>query len=310
MFATPDRHGSRLRSLLATASALAIGFSMSAAAQTSGPADHSADGQGYSSSSSTSAYLSTDALLGGSTYAEPSGGASGSPQYGGNSRRSSSYPSYESKWSHIAVNFGGGFTMPVGNTTHYNQADFKNPNGPLSPSQGVGYNIDAGAGWNFSKKFGVLLDYEFNRDTIPSNYLNQLATASQSTSGLGGNINTWSFSLDPIYYLPVTTRSGAYVTGGGGFYRKVTNFTAPVPQCDFYYGCYNVGVTVAHFSSNQGGADLGVGFYHKMFGQDSNAKLYAQVKYVWVNSPRADSSNSYQGSGTEELLPVTFGIRF
>ena len=177
-------------------------------------------------------------------------------------------------------------------------------------SQGWGYNIDAGVGWNFSKRFGALIDYEFNRDGIPSKYLDQLATASQLSTGLGGNINTWSFTVDPIVYLPMSPKSGAYVTGGGGFYRKVTNFTQSVTQCDFYYGCFGVPVTVGHFSSNQGGLDLGVGFYHKVFGEDSNAKLYAQVKYVWVNSPTANQSNNYQGSGTESLLPVTFGIRF
>jgi len=308
MVANCDRHCPLLRRMLIAASAFAIGFSLNAAAQTSSPGDHSADGQSLSSSSSYSAYLSTDSLLGGSSYAEPSNGASASPQYGGGRRSSSSYPSYESKWSHFAFNGGGGFTAPIGNTTSFNQAEAEDPNGPLSPSQGWGYNFEVGGGWNFSKKFGVLLDYEFIRDTIPGDYLNILAGG--SGSGLGGNINTWSFSIDPIYYMPMGRKNGAYVTGGGGFYRKVTNFTSPVQECDPFYGCFNVPVTVDHFSSNQGGANFGVGFYHKVFGEDSNAKLYAQVKYVFVDSPGPSTSNHGQGSGTEELLPVTFGIRF
>jgi hypothetical protein len=312
MIANCDRDCPLLRRMLIAVSAVVIGFSLHAVAQTSSPADHSADGQSFSSSANYHAYLSTDSLLGGSSYAEPSGGASASPQYGGGGgRRSSSYPSYEGRWSHIAFNGGAGFTIPIGNTTNFNHADAAaaaNGDGPASPSQGFGYNVDIGGGWNFSKKFGALLNYEFNRDSIPSDYIDILAGG--SGSGLGGNINTWSLSIDPIYYLPMNRKSGAYVTGGGGFYRKVTNFTEPLQECDFYYGCFNVPVTYSHFSSNQGGADFGFGFYRKIFGEDSNGKFYAQVKYVFVDSPHASNSNSGQGSGTEELLPITFGIRF
>jgi hypothetical protein len=309
MVANCDRYCPLVRRTLIAASAFAIGLSLNAGAQTAPAADNT-NGQSVSSSSSSVAYLSTDSLLGGSSYAEPSGGAA-SPQYGGNRRQSSSYPNYESRWSHIAFNGGAGFTIPIGNTTNFNHADADaaaNGNGPLSPSQGFGYNVDIGAGWNFSKKFGVLVDYEFIRDSIPNDYTDILAGG--SGSGLGGNINTWSLSLDPIYYLPMSRKSGAYLTGGGGFYRKVTNFTEPVQECDFYYGCYNVPVTAEHFSSNQGGANFGVGFYHKIFGEDSSGKFYAQVKYVFVDSPKASNSNFGQGSGTEELLPITFGIRF
>ena len=148
---------------------------------------------------------------------------------------------------------------------------------------------------------------------MSNDYLNALNTAegtSGSGSSIGGNINTWSFTIDPIFYMPFSHKSGAYVTGGGGFYRKVTNFTEPVESCDYYGYCYNVPVTADHFSSNQGGANGGVGFYRKVFGEDSNAKFYAEVRYVWVDSPVASASNSYQGSGTEGLIPVTFGIRF
>ncbi|MFP5226073.1 MAG: hypothetical protein ACLGXA_00480 [Acidobacteriota bacterium] len=290
--------------MLIAVSAFAIGFSLNAAAQTSSPADHSADGQGYSSSADYHAYLSTDALLGSASAAEPSG----SPQYGGNRRSTSSYPSYESKWSHFAFEGGGGFTAPVSPTTWSQNALNK---GDLSPDVGFGYNITIGGGWNFNKHFGALLEYQFNRQGIPNDYLNALDTASGLSPGtLGGNMNTWSFTVDPVYYIPFAPKSGFYVTGGGGFYRKVTNFTQDVSQCSFYYGCYGQPVTVSHFSSNQGGINGGAGVYHKFFGEDSNAKIYAEVRYVWVNSPVADKSNSYQGSGTEELIPVTFGIRF
>ncbi len=314
MVANCDRHCPLLRRMLIAASAFAIGFSLNAAAQTAQAVDN-ASGQNLSSSSSSySAYLSTDSLLGGSSYAEPSSGASASPQYGGNNRRSSSYPNYESKWSHIAFEGGFGLSVPVGNDTTFSQTALNN--GDLSPSEALGYDVTLGGGWNFTKRFGALLEYQFLRQGMASDYLNALNTAegtsSSSSSGMsiGGNINTWSLTVDPIFYLPVSHKSGAYVTGGGGFYRKVTNFTSPVQECGYYGFCYDVAETIGHFSSNQGGFNVGAGVYHKVFGEDSNGKLFAEVRYVWVNSPVANSSNSGQGEGTEALIPISFGIRF
>ncbi len=308
MVANCDRHCPLLRRMLIAASALAIGFSLNAAAQTTLATDNSTGGQSYSSSTDYRAYLSTDALLGGSSSSEPAEGASASPQYGGG--RQSSYPSYEGKWSHIAFEGSFGFGAPIGNDTSFSQADVDA--GYLSPSLGWGWNLNAGVGWNFSKKFGVLLEYTFDRQAMNHEYLNAVSNAEAggpvSSTGLGGNVNTWDFAVEPIYYLPMSHKNGAYVTGGGGFYRKVSNFTEPVEE-ESYYGIISVPATVDHFSSNQGGGNLGLGVYHRL-SEDGNAKFYMEIRYVFVDSPKADSSNSYQGSGTQEVIPVSFGIRF
>jgi peptidoglycan hydrolase-like protein with peptidoglycan-binding domain len=298
--------------MLAAAAVVALGVSLSAAAQTtSAPATTATLQSDSGSSSSTSAqlqaYLNPDNFLSGiaGATAEPAPSGIASPQYGG--QKSPQYPGYESRWSHIAFEASAGFTIPVGNDTHYSQADINN--GILSPSESTGYNFNVGGGWNFSKHLGALVEFSFHHMGMPGDYLNALETANGiSSGGLGGNINTWSLTIDPIYYVPFSHKSGAYVTGGGGFYRKVTNFTEPVESC--YYYCISQAETIDHFSSNQGGLNIGLGFYRKIFGEDSNGKFFAEVRYVWVNSPKADSSNSYQGSGTEALIPVTFGVRF
>ena len=243
----------------------------------------------YSSSLEWKSYVRTDD----SSDALP-GSPRPSPQYGQSNNR---YPEYTSPWSHLAIVAGAGFTAPVGNTAHGWET--------------YGYNIKAGAGWNFTKRLGVLVEYQWNRDKIPGSTLTQLAIASGSTVPFGGNVNTWSFTLDPIFYLPVTKRAGAYITGGGGFYRKVTNFTAPVLSVSCYYYCYEgyYPTTIAHSSSNQGGLNIRAGFYWKVLGEDSNAKFFAETGYLWVDSPVASNSDPY-GSGTSSLIPVTFGIRF
>ncbi|MBV8114337.1 MAG: outer membrane beta-barrel protein [Silvibacterium sp.] len=241
----------------------------------------------YSSSLDWKGYLKMDDSLGEGLPGSPS------PQYG----QSNGYPSYQSRWSRIALEFGAGFTAPVGNTAHGWET--------------YGYNLKGGAGWNFNRHLGMLLEYQWNRDKIPGSTLTQLAISSGSPTPLGGNVNTWSFTLDPIIYLPVTHRTGAYITGGGGFYRKVTNFTAPALGFICYYYCYPgyFPQTVAHSSSNQGGMNIGAGFYWKPMGEESNMKFFAEVRYTWVDSPTSSPSDPY-GSGTSSLIPVTFGVRF
>ncbi|MGC2638280.1 MAG: hypothetical protein WA294_13945 [Acidobacteriaceae bacterium] len=268
------------------ASALAIGFSLSAAAQTATASDSTSASETYSTSN-LQALLSPAAFLGGTPGAEPAPKALASPQYG--NQRSPQYPGYESKVSRIAFVGGGGFSAPVGNDTHGFET--------------WGYNFDVGGGWNFSKKVGILFEYQFDRMKIPGSTL--------ANAGVeGGNINSHLFLFDPVYYYYNHRTNGAYITGGAGFSRKVTNFTDLEQGEECYYFCYYVTepVTVASFSSNQLAADAGLGFYWKAFGQDSNGKLFVEARYVFVDSPRPNKTT--EGEGTEGLIPVTIGIRF
>lgn len=286
MVANCDRPGPLLRRTLIAASALALGFSLSAAAQTAATPDNSTSSDSYSSSN-IEALLSPSAFFGGSPTADPAPKALASPQYG--NQRAPQYPGYESKFSHIAFVGGGGFSAPVGNDTHGFET--------------WGYNFDVGAGWNFTKKVGVLFEYQFDRMKIPGSTL--------ANAGVqGGNINSHLFLFDPVYYFYSSRKSGAYVTGGGGFSRKVTNFTDLEQGEQCYYFCYYVTepVTVASFSSTQGAADAGLGFYWKAFGQDSNGKIFIEARYVFVDSPKPTTTT--EGEGTEGLVPVTIGIRF
>ncbi|ACO32666.1 MULTISPECIES: outer membrane beta-barrel protein [Acidobacterium] len=283
-----------LRRVSAVAAALAVAGALSLPAFAASPATSSSSSDGYSSSAAYTRGLNIDNLVGNTLADAPAGqyGSNGGGQYG------AQYPNYQSRWSKLAFEAGGGFTAPIGNDTHgYNT---------------WGYNFRVGAGWNFSKRLGVLVEYTFDRTKIPGSTLSYLSNES-GIYPLYGNINNWSFTIDPIIYQPFTKTTGAYITGGGGFYRKVTNFSTPVPftGCDFYYGCYYgyAAQTVAHSSSNQGGLNIGAGLYWKAFGEDSNAKLYMEARYVWINSPNASRADPY-GSGTEGLIPVTFGVRF
>lgn len=238
--------------------------------------------QHYSSSNDWRA-----ALAGFSYDGAPEG--SGSARFGQYGQQNNRYPYYQNRWSHLAFEVGGGLTSPVGNAANGYET--------------YGYNFTLGGGWNFNKHFGVLLEYQFNKNKIPGKTL--------AAAGFpGGNINTHSLIVEPVYYQPVTHTIGVYGLAGTGFYRKVTNFTAPglVEQCYYfcYYGYQNQ--TVANFSSVDPGFDIGGGIYWKAFGEDSSAKLYTEVRYKWVDSPKPTATQN--GEGTEALIPLTLGLRW
>lgn len=243
--------------------------------------------QVYSSSASYAGDLNTNDLVGNDLVSPLTPHLKGGAQYGG--QYGSRYPRYNNTFSRIAFEVGGGLMAPIGNDTHGYET--------------FGWNFTAGAGLNLSKRFGVLGEFMYKRNKIPGATLAQVGTS-------GGYIADWSFTVDPILYQPFNQSVGMYVTGGGGYYHKTTAFTQLVQQTYCYYFCYSgyAPVVVSSFSSNQAGLNGGLGFYWKAFGPDSNAKLYIESRYIWVDSPRPTATQN--GEGTEGLIPLTVGLRF
>lgn len=189
-------------------------------------------------------------------------------------------------------------------------------NGPTSDSSDYitwGGNLTLGAGYRFSKRLSVLTEYQFIDDKLPGRIISEAGAT-------GGNAHIWSLTLAPVVDLFPARTNDFYVTGGGGFYRKVTNFTDPqsVIFCDNFGFCEQ-GVqneVVGHFSSNQGGWNIGAGFTHKLggFTGEGRAKLFAEVRYLDVLTPAVNSSPNGLGTTTvaadTKLIPITFGIRW
>ncbi|HSY73231.1 MAG TPA: hypothetical protein VK798_13345 [Alloacidobacterium sp.] len=238
-----------------------------------------------SSSDYNKSSLSGEDIDGASLAASPS--PSPTPQYGQTNTR---YPTYESKWSKVAFVAGAGFNAPVFDATSFST---------------YGANLTLGGGWNFNKWLGTLIEYQFLDNKIPGATL-------AAVGAPGGYTRVWSFTIDPIVNLPSKGKFGGYFTGGGGFYRKVTTFTTPqsVLYCNFFGFCFigSQNVVIGHFSSNQGGMNIGAGLTWKAFGPDSRGKLFAEARYLWVDSPSASATR--QGTGTFTTIPVTFGIRW
>jgi hypothetical protein len=197
----------------------------------------------------------------------------------------------------LAFEAGGGASGPVGSSTNYIT---------------WGGNFTGGAGVHFSKRFALLAEYQFIDDKLPGAIIAE-------TGANGGNAHIWSLTLDPVIDLFPKSNNSVYITGGGGFYRKVTNFTDPeeAQYCEYYYcGVTTENEVVGHFSSNQGGFSIGGGFTHRLGGvyNDGTMKLFAEVRYLDVLSPASaiapnGLNTATVGAGTT-LIPITVGLRW
>jgi hypothetical protein len=184
-------------------------------------------------------------------------------------------------------------------------------NAPTSDSSDYitwGGNFTGGVGYRMHPHLSLLAEYQFIDDKLPGRIISE-------TGAQGGHAHIWSFTLAPVIDLFPRRTNDIYITGGGGFYRKVTSFTDPVAvqYCNYYYcGITTENQVVGHFSSNQGGWNVGAGFTHRL--GDGKAKLFAEARYLNVDTPAVTSEPNGLGTTTvaagTKLVPVTFGVRF
>ena len=235
----------------------------------------------------------------------------GRPRYNDNSHNADG----SSKYGFLA---GVGLTIPTGNTHKYLNTN---------------YDFQVGVGRNFSNKFSVFAQFDYdrfgfngptlyNQEALYNFYGSQLAS-------LDGSTHVWSFSLNPTYNIYTREGLGAYVVVGVGFYHKVANFTTPETglEEDAFGDVFQVEAneTIDHYTSNSVGFNGGFGLTYKP-SRFSNQRLYGEVRYVFVdNSQRtgvtafssAATLNAYAGSklfpqnsNRTTNLPIKFGIRF
>jgi len=185
--------------------------------------------------------------------------------------------------SHFAFNVGAGFTESVGRT-----GDRLDP----------GWNVSAGAGYNFNPYVGLMAQFTDTQTDINAATLNSLGFP-------GGDVNVWSATLNPIIHTNPRGPVDLYFIGGGGLYHWRQEFTAPTVQVfngfDPFFGFYQVAVpanqVLTSYSVNKPGVNGGIGL---SFGTKWHAKFYAEARYHRI----------IFGNTHADMLPVTFGIRF
>jgi len=210
----------------------------------------------------------------------------------GSAGQSGGYGYHSHDWSsHLTFEGGGGANAPIGND---------------QPFITWGGNFTIGAGYKFTDRLSTLIEYQFMDNKLPGGLI-------ADAGAEGGHAHIWSLSVDPVIDLFPKRKNSVYLTGGAGFYRKVTSFTDPeeVEECYYFCGVGYENVVVYHFSSNQAGLNAGIGFTHKLgsasTGGDDRLKLYAEARYLWINTPGPSNTD---GLGTTGLIPVTIGLRF
>src|SRR5436853_5377041 len=93
------------------------------------------------------------------------------------------------EFQRFTFNIGGGFTNPVGNTGRHLDE---------------GWNVQAGAGVNFSQWVGLTVQAGFNSFGINSATLNNVGFP-------GGDVRVFSATLDPIIHLTPKSHVDLYV---------------------------------------------------------------------------------------------------
>lgn len=251
----------------------------------------------HAATASASESSSTDylALVDSPDAAEPAAPAPAAGQYdnsgGGGGGKMSGLR------NHLAFELAGGFNGPTSYTSNY-----------LT----WGGQFSVGGGLRLKHGLSMLIDYQFMDDKLPGKLIGE-------TGATGGKAHIWSVTLNPVWDLFPKRTNSVYVTGGGGFYRKLTEFTnlEPTQYCSYFYcGTGYAPQTVGHFSSNQGGFSIGGGFSHKfggMYGEGHTA-IFAEARYLDVLTPVVDQSPNglgvaVVGAGTK-VMPFNFGVRF
>ena len=235
-----------------------------------------------------------------SESADPSGTpAAPSPAMGnGNGQYDNSAGKASHDWkSRLAFEAGGGFNIPTSDT---------------NPYLNLGGNITVGGGLHLARGVSLLAEYQFIVDGLPSAIVTEAGAN-------GGNVHLWSLTLDPVIDLMPKKATSVYVTGGGGFYRKVTNFTSPqaVQYCTYFYcGVGYQNAVVGHFSSNQGGWNVGGGVTRRFGGayHDGRMEVFGEARYLDVMTPAVTTAPNGLGitsvGADTKLIPITFGVRF
>ena len=188
--------------------------------------------------------------------------------------------------SRFTFHIGGGFTEPV-----------RYSDGRLD----TGFNVTTGAGVNLVPNLGVMAEFGYNQLGVSSAILNAVGAP-------GGSARIYSVTLQPIVRFNPRGRFDAYLVGGGGYYRRTVEFTAPTVTTatafDPFYGAFfpvavPATAVLDSFSQNKGGLNIGGGVSVRVRA-DSNAKVYAETRYHYI----------YTSPIRTSILPVTFGLRW
>ena len=191
-------------------------------------------------------------------------------------------------YTNWAYSVGGGGSLTNGTTTKF--------------VRGGGAIAAAGVARNYSRYFGLRLDFQF--DNLPLR-----TSALQAAQAPGATSHVYSLGLDPIINIPVTKVWGGYILGGPSYFHrsgKLDSSTAlPGAGCNAFFlwwgPCFNGSLSLdghfLHASQNEFGENFGGGVTRKI---RPNMEIYAEFRYF----------HGKHNAITTDLRPITVGIRW
>ncbi len=189
------------------------------------------------------------------------------------------------KWT---FNVGGGANLPRSTTDTY--------------VRGGGGVADVGAARNYSKYFGLRLDFQF--DNLPLR-----TSALQLAQAPGANNHLYAAMLGPIINIPASKNWGGYLVFGPAFLHrsgKLDSSTAvPGSACNGFFTwwghCFDSSLPIngnfLHSSQNEFGEYFGGGITRKI---RPNLDFYAEFRYL----------HGKHNNVTTDVRPITIGIRW
>jgi len=189
-----------------------------------------------------------------------------------------------SRWNAM---IGGGVGFPEGTS-----ANFANN----------GANFVVGGGPNLTSYLGLDAEFMWHDLPIKQNVINALDVPNAEA-------RVYSVTLNAIVPIPTHGKMGFYVIGGGGWYHRSGELTAPgiVPgticepfliwMADCEDGLVRGQKVLASSSSDAAGGNIGGGITYK-FG--SGLKVFGEVRYHHASHNQVETG----------LLPLTLGVRW
>jgi opacity protein-like surface antigen len=189
------------------------------------------------------------------------------------------------KWS---FNVGGGASLPNGTTNTY--------------VRGGGGIAAAGAARNYSKYFGLRLDFQFDNLPLRTSAL-ELAQAPGATD------HVYSLMLDPIINIRASKNWGGYLVFGPSFLHRSgkldSSSAVPGSACNGFFtwwghcfaGSLPINGNFLHSSQNEFGYNFGGGITRKI---RPTMDFYAEFRYL----------HGKHNNITTDLRPITIGIRW
>lgn len=184
------------------------------------------------------------------------------------------------------------------------------PVNPTAQYASIGAGIVAGAGYNFTRRHGVVVEFLWNRLSPTSAAVESVRQALQR-----GDVSGRSdlIALTANYRLELRGRVlGTYFIGGGGLYHRRQHLSQEVPSgttitCSPFWlwwgfscesGTITTVNTVASFSSTSPGVNGGIGFTARV--GEAPYRMYVESRYHYAPSRNIST----------QLVSITVGIRY